>query len=101
RREPRFPLDVPAVLTVVGSVGMVDVAVQLVDISASGLGLFSPSAVPVGACVEIGLDLGLLFGEVCHCKPTDGRFRLGLTMYHLLARNDEIRPDSEQQRFAW
>ena len=90
RREPRFPLDVPAVLTVVGSGGPTDEPVQLADVSASGVGLFSGRPVQVGACVEISLELGIIFGEVRHCRAeSDGRFRVGISLYHMLAREGD------------
>ena len=88
RSEPRFPLDLPAVLTVIGTTGPREIAVQLADVSASGVGLFSPVQLADGACVEIRLDLGLIFGEVRYCRPYgDGRYRVGIAIYHMLARD--------------
>ena len=81
RREPRFPLDLPAALTVIGSTGPREAAVRLTDVSASGVGLLSSGAVQVGACVEIKLDLGLLFVEIRHChEEAEGRFRIGVAI---------------------
>lgn len=103
RREPRFPLDLPATLTVVGLTGPTGGAVRLSDVSASGVGLFSSTPAPVGACVEINLDMGLLFGEVRHCQKSDeGRFRIGIAIYHMFAREHAVKPArAPLPRFAW
>ena len=105
RNEPRFPVDLPAVLTIIGAAGPNGASVRLADISASGVGLFSGTALPVGSCVEVKLDLGLLFGEVRYCQEEkDKRFRVGIKIYHLLAREDAgkpIAPAPPPQRFAW
>jgi hypothetical protein len=103
RREPRFPLDLPAVLTVVGSTGPGEAAVRLTDVSASGVGLFSSSPVQIGACVEINLDFGLLFGEIRHCQESsEGRFRVGVAIYLMLAREQGTKPvRSSPPKFGW
>ncbi len=103
RREPRFPLDLPAVLTVVGSAGPKEAPVRLTDVSASGVGLFSSAALQIGGCVEIDLDLGLLFGEVRHCQVrSDGRYHIGVAIYHMLARERSGKPAGPSApRFSW
>lgn len=103
RREPRFPVDLPAVLTVVGSAGLSGAIIRVADVSASGVGLFGPEPVEIGACVEIKLDLGILFGEVRYCQmDEDKQFRIGVAIYHMLARNNDVKaPKSASSRFRW
>lgn len=104
RREPRFPLDLPAVLMVIGSTGPREAEIRLTDVSASGVGLLSAMPAQVGACVQINLDSGLLFGEVRHCQQgPDGRFRIGVAIYHMLAREQPGKPAPivSSPRFRW
>jgi hypothetical protein len=87
RREPRFPIQATGSLNVLGDQGPHDLPVDLCDVSASGLGMFVDVALPVGVCIEVKLEFGILFGEVRHCEKIDGgRFRTGMKMFHMIAR---------------
>jgi hypothetical protein len=105
RREPRFPVDLPAVLTVVGTPGPCGIPIRIADVSASGVGLFGSGPIEIGACVQVNLDLGVLFGEVRYCLEADGgQFRLGVAIYHVLARDQAEKPAPFTQpmtRFKW
>ncbi len=86
RREPRFPIQASGLLSVLGDQGPRDLPVDLCDVSASGLGMIVDLALPVGVCIEVKLDYGILFGEIRHCEPEGGRFRTGMKMFHMIAR---------------
>ena len=87
RREPRFPIQACGLLSVLGDQGPRDLPVDLCDVSASGLGMMVDVALPVGVCIEVKLDYGILFGEIRHSEKTAaGRFRTGMKMFHMIAR---------------
>lgn len=87
RREPRFPIQASGSLIVLGDQGPQDLPVDLCDVSASGLGMIVDVALPVGVCVEVKLDYGILFGEIRHSEENGaGRFRTGMKMFHMIAR---------------
>ena len=61
--------------------GPVSATVQLVDSSENGLGIRSPKAVDAGRLVRITLaDATALRGDVRHCRPVKGGFRLGVLL---------------------
>ncbi len=61
--------------------GSVSTTVQLVDGSEQGLGIRSPKVVDAGRAVGIRLaDATALRGDVRHCSPVEGGFRLGVRL---------------------
>ena len=105
RREPRFPIQLQGKLTVLAEEGPQRLPVDLVDISASGLGMLCTQRMSVGACVEIESEPGVLFGEIRHCEQTaSGLFRVGMRMFHLIVRQPAtiVRKSTKSKRiFGW
>jgi len=91
RREPRFPIQLTGTLTVLGDQGPRQMQIDLIDVSASGVGMLAPKAIPAGVCVEISMESGVLFGEIRHCDETsEGAFRAGVKMYHMVAKEPVV-----------
>ncbi len=78
RTDVRTAVDVPAVLRVADSRTIIPA--RVVDLSARGLGLELPIAVPVGAAVYVDLKTGTAAGEIRHCNKTSDTFRAGVGM---------------------
>ena len=76
RRQLRYPVDMPALLKV--SESNLEMKVRILDMSPSGMGFAAPMEVPIGAGVSIETQKGTVFGEVRHCVPFSGHFRLGI-----------------------
>ena len=70
--------------------GSVSATVQLVDGSEQGFGIRSPKAVDAGRAVRLKLAAAsALRGDVRHCSPVKGGFRLGVCL-----RNIRLLPSS-------
>lgn len=78
RSEIRVAADIPGVLSIANS--LQTLAVRVVDVSPSGLGLDLSVAVPVGASVRVGLNAGMGVGEIRHCARKLDRYRAGMRM---------------------
>lgn len=78
RLETRVPADIAAVLRIRNS--LQTLAVRVVDVSPSGLGLDLAAPIPVGASVQVGLNAGMAVGEICHCARKLDRYRAGMRM---------------------
>jgi len=105
RREPRFPIQLQGKLTVLAEHGPQQSPVDLVDVSASGLGMLCKERLSVGACVEVQSEPGVLFGEIRHCEQTaSGLFRVGMRMFHLIVREPATivrRTPKAKRMFGW
>ena len=85
RREPRFPVALRGELTVLGDFGPSAAAIDIVDISGSGLGIVCGEALELGSCIQIKSEAGIIFGEVRYCyRDETGTFRGGIKMYQLI-----------------
>ncbi len=78
RLETRVATDIAAMLRIRNS--LQTLAVRVVDVSPSGLGLDLGASIPVGASVQVGLDAGMAVGEICHCSKKLDRYRAGMRM---------------------
>jgi hypothetical protein len=76
RSEVRAPVNLPATLRLTGSPS--SIPVRVVDISDSGLGLEMPSAIAVGASVNVELSTGAAIGEMRHCARRRDAYRAGM-----------------------
>jgi len=102
RREPRFPIQLSGTLTVLGDHGPQRIQIELVDVSASGVGMTAPEPIPVGFCVEIDLATGALFGEIRHCdRDENGRYRAGVKMYHMVEKELQSRSKPGSNLLGW
>ncbi len=84
RAERRIKFETAAKLTMCGK--SAPLAVRVIDISSSGLGVKMQHAIDVGALAYVELDLGVAFGEVRHCKEYEGGYRAGLCVEEFIAR---------------
>jgi hypothetical protein len=79
RRDPRFPLDEPCFISVLGNGDETRIKGLLTDFSKSGLGLHSKGYVEIGTMVYVETRSLLIAGEVRHCRPRqNGTFTVGL-----------------------
>lgn len=86
RSAPRFPINEPGTLTVLGEEQTHSSACSLTDLSVSGLGLTTSMEVTAGSmiCVQTGSMLAV--GEVRHCRQDSaGMFRVGVEVTDVLS----------------
>jgi hypothetical protein len=88
RAEPRIPVDLEAKLHLPG--GEAPVAGRVVNISASGLGLFFEKEVPTNEIAYVELQIGFAFGEIRHCTKSEAGYRVGLKLDEFISRENEI-----------
>lgn len=69
RIERRIRLDAAAMLTTPGAPS--SIAVRVIDMSSSGLGVKLPEPITVGDLAYVELEHGVAFGEIRHCAKID------------------------------
>jgi hypothetical protein len=80
RRERRYQTN-DAVEVEILQTGFQRVAASVVNISRSGLGLFSEMTIGKGAQVKITIEKhAVIFGEVQYCRPARGGFHSGVVI---------------------
>jgi hypothetical protein len=85
RKEPRFPLNLPAEIAVLGEEGIVAVQGFIKDISPSGLGLRMPLPVEVSCTLCVETETLLIVGDVRRCAMTqDGHYVVGVRLTDIL-----------------
>lgn len=89
RKELRLPVDVSCTLKLPGAEAM---AVRIVDMAQSGLGLLLPNSVPAGISAAIDLVDGIAFGEINYCKaqPVDG-YRAAFRIEEFIAKGFPVK----------
>jgi hypothetical protein len=93
RREPRFPVTIPAELMRADGVPG---AITIRDISRHGMGLESPFALETGLPIAVASGPAFVFAVVRYCRPlSNGMFRTGVEMLHLF---EPKRPATEPAR---
>jgi hypothetical protein len=96
RRAPRFPVEVPAALLLAHGA----VAMTIVDISSDGLGLKLPVPLEPDQPIAVATESVFVFAIVRHCRQlSEGVFRAGAEMHHLLERHVELPKDSPRSNF--
>ena len=85
RKEARFNIEFPALLTVLGIGNPFACAVTVRDISNRGMRLHSPASVSPGNPIRLDARELLMLGEVCRCVPEGDGFCLGLQIAHSLS----------------
>lgn len=88
RAEPRIPVELEAKLNLPGVEA--SIAGRVVNISASGLGLFFEKEVPTNEIAYVELQIGFAFGEIRHCTKTAAGYRVGLKLDEFISRENEI-----------
>ena len=83
RREIRFDIDQPVVVTVLEASREVIQAV-VKNTSGCGLGLETKSAIPCGAAIKIEVEDTILLGEAVYCRQDQQSFLVGITLKHAL-----------------
>jgi hypothetical protein len=87
RREPRIPLDFPAEISVPNTDK--PILGKVVNMSRSGLGLRTASAVHVGTGLSVHIPTGIAFGVVRHCtKRSGGAFQIGISLEEFISKED-------------
>jgi hypothetical protein len=93
RREPRFPVTIPAELMRADGV---PVAITIRDISRHGMGLETPFALEIGLPIAVASGPAFVLAVVRYCRPlSNGAFRAGVEMLHLF---EPKRPATEPAR---
>jgi hypothetical protein len=82
RSETRTAVDLTGVLHMPNS--LLNMAVKVVDVSRSGLGLDLPTPIPVGACVRVELSSGIAIGQIRHCAKSLDRYRAGMRTHEFV-----------------
>jgi hypothetical protein len=83
RREPRFAMDQPVVVTVLDA-REIRRGSQVVNASALGIGLEMRCPAEPGARVRIELGEAVLTGEVVHCREAAGAYYVGVRLNQAL-----------------
>ncbi len=87
RSELRLPIDLPAMLRVAGEAAQI--AVRVVNMSPSGMGIELTKELEQGAKACIDLEQGLAFGEIRFCRPKDARFySVGFRLEEYICQED-------------
>jgi hypothetical protein len=90
RREPRFPIEIPGTVILIGDRGTSVVNGIITDISTSGLGLRIPSEAQVSSTICVETAKLLVAGEVRHCSTVTGGFSIGILLTDVFA--DQTQP---------
>lgn len=86
RREPRFPSEESAVVTILASGKVVEATT--VDISKSGLRVRAPEPVEVGTRLRINFGTTVAFGSVRWCRQVAGAGQdIGILVEHTLSES--------------
>jgi hypothetical protein len=91
RREPRFPIDMPGTVILLGNHGASLMNGVIRDISSSGLGLRIPSEAPVSSTVCVETATLLVVGEVRHCSTVPSGFSVGVLLTDVFSDQAEPR----------
>jgi hypothetical protein len=93
RSEPRFPLNIPGEMVLLGSAGAQVTQGVIKDISHSGLGLRIPVPVEISALICIDTGELLIVGEARHCAPADeGEYSIGVRLTDVFSDSPEAMP---------
>ncbi|HWB85200.1 MAG TPA: PilZ domain-containing protein [Bryobacteraceae bacterium] len=91
RREPRFTVDQPVAVTLLGE-REVRATATVKDASGRGLGLTLTHAVKLGTALKIEIEDAILLGEVVHCQPAEGGgYLIGVELHQALYTTAELR----------
>ncbi len=83
RKERRFGVRMPAVVTVLGS-DEARVAAQIRNASGRGLALEMSAPVAPGAALKVEVEDALLLGEAVYCRGEAGGYVVGLQLDQVL-----------------
>ncbi len=90
RREPRFNLDDPVLITVLSLTGQPRIDGRVADMSRSGLAVVADSPLPAGSPVRVEMTSAIVVGEVLNCRKVIDGFRAGLHIETVMFRQDEL-----------
>jgi hypothetical protein len=91
RREPRFPVDMPGTVILIGNRGTSIMPGLITDISSSGLRLKIPSEAQVPSTVSVETAKLLVVGEVRHCRLEPDGFSAGVLLTDVFP--DQAQPE--------
>ncbi len=88
RREPRFGIRLPAVVTVLSTddslTSISPVTAQIRNASGHGLALEMSAPVSPGAALKVEMEDALLLGEAVYCRSVPGGYVVGLHLDQVL-----------------
>ena len=88
RSEPRYKASQVIKLTVMGEGGFTAPAL-IADVSLHGMGIKLHRPLQTGAEVKISLGDAVFIGRVCHCRPNEDGFTVGLRLEQALTKLGE------------
>jgi hypothetical protein len=89
RRTPRFPVRIPARVSMIGNDAPVES--MIVDISGEGLGIEIPQLVPLSRSIVVESEYAIALGEVRHCRENSpGCFRAGVQLHHIMKKDPSL-----------
>jgi hypothetical protein len=103
RVEPRFPVDLPAHVTILGNIlGNPDreLACQLIEWSANGMKLLSPEKLLEDVIIGLDLEFHVVLAVIRHWHPLGERYAIGAERIHVIDK-DALRqgePTGDQMR---
>jgi len=89
RREPRFAMDRPVVVTVLDG-RETRRGAQVTNASVWGIGIEMRCPVAQGALVRIEFDEAVILGEVVHCREAAGSYYVGVKLDQALRSFDNL-----------
>ncbi len=108
RSEPRYGSPTPAVASLsqlndgCGQPSAPALAVEIVNLSGSGLRLRAAQRQNVGTLVRIDMEDAMqdvmLLGEVCYCEAEGSQFAMGVRLEHSLVHTESL--ERLRQRFV-
>ena len=96
RREPRFPVDMPGTVILIGDRGTSIMRGSITDISSSGLRLRIPSEAQVSSTVCVETAKLLVVGEIRYCRLEPNGFSAGVLLTDVFP--DQAQPQSRSHR---
>ncbi len=63
---------------------------DMVDVSAAGVCVVTPSELEMGTVVRVDFSEGSLFGQVIHITPGGGGFRTGIEIFDALLEKSDL-----------
>ena len=92
RREPRFAVNDPVHLTVVGLNGYPRLQGRVSSVSRSGVAVTIPSRIPAGTAAIIEMSGLVLSGQIRYSKKSADGYRTGVSIETVTVAGDDPKP---------
>jgi hypothetical protein len=80
RKQPRLKVRESVMLITLGTPGGHPIEACVVDMSSNGVQVRVPTQLPRETLVKIEGEHELILGQVCHCEPEGGAYRVGIRL---------------------